>query len=106
MMNNANADLILTNSVYKEKIRGFLCVFIDIGMEIQNVSVEQTALPDDLAYILYTSGSTGAPKGEAIWNRNVCNYVRAFQNKFHSNKTDTMLQSFVRTFDIFVEEVL
>ncbi len=58
-----------------------------------------------LAYILYTSGTTGKPKGVAVTNANVCHYVRAFVNEFHPAKGDIMLQHSVCSFDIFVEEV-
>lgn len=34
------------------------------------------AEPGDLAYVVYTSGSTGAPKGVEIEHRNVVSYVR------------------------------
>ena len=105
IMKDACVDIILTNSVYKEKTANFPCLFIDSSIIIENVSVQPAALPDDLAYILYTSGSTGRPKGVAVYNRNVCHYVRAFQNEFHTNETDTMLQYSVCSFDIFVEEV-
>jgi amino acid adenylation domain-containing protein len=34
-------------------------------------------VPDSLAYILYTSGSTGVPKGVGITHRNIVHYTRA-----------------------------
>lgn len=105
MMRDAGVDMILTNSIYKRKAENFPCVCIDPGMEAEDISVKSSASPEDLAYILYTSGSTGKPKGVAVRNRNVCHYVRAFQNEFHPDGADTMLQYSVCSFDIFVEEV-
>ena len=60
---------------------------------------------NDPAYILYTSGSTGSPKGVCVLQRNLMHYVRAFHHEFHNGPGDIMLQGSVCTFDIFVEEV-
>ncbi len=105
MMEDAGVDQILINSIYKEKISDVPNIVIDPGMKAADVSMEASAKPEDIAYILYTSGSTGRPKGVSVRNRNVCHYVRAFQNEFHPGEKDRMLQYSVCSFDIFVEEV-
>ncbi len=105
MMRDAGVDAVLANSAYRDKASAAPCIVVDRGMEAEDVSLDSAAAPDDLAYILYTSGSTGTPKGVAVRNRNVCHYVRAFQNEFHPDATDTMLQYAACSFDIFVEEV-
>ncbi len=61
--------------------------------------------PDHPAYVLYTSGTTGKPKGVIVTNHNVVNYTEAFEREFHVAPGDVMLQYSVCSFDIFVEEV-
>ncbi|MCM1522757.1 MAG: amino acid adenylation domain-containing protein [Muribaculaceae bacterium] len=61
--------------------------------------------PDGLAYVLYTSGTTGRPKGVEVENHCVVNYAEAFKSEFHVGPGDVMLQYSVCSFDIFVEEV-
>lgn len=108
MMKEAKVDFILTEKDSANKLDGFPLRLIDCeicGGETATTERAMVQVPERPAYVLYTSGTTGRPKGVCVTNRNVCHYVRAFENEFHIAPGDIMLQYSVCSFDIFVEEV-
>lgn len=68
-------------------------------------ALRDSSKPRGVAYVLYTSGTTGRPKGVVVENHSVVNYAEAFEEEFHSAPGDVMLQYSICSFDIFVEEV-
>lgn len=106
MMKESGVDFIITHRKYQERLNGFPLLFLeDMKEQISMPSGTAEVDSSSLAYVLYTSGSTGVPKGVSVTNANVCHYVRAFQHEFHPVPGDIMLQYSVCSFDIFVEEV-
>ncbi len=108
MMREANVDFVLTDIELADKLHGLKTQFTDCKIcasAAEKPGRKYNPAPQSLAYVLYTSGTTGRPKGVSVTNANVCHYARAFHSEFDNKPGDIMLQYSVCTFDIFVEEV-
>jgi amino acid adenylation domain-containing protein len=66
--------------------------------------VSQTT-PENLAYVIHTSGSTGQPKGVLIPQRNVVNFLEAMRRRPGLSDTDKLLAVTTLSFDIAVLEL-
>ncbi|MFF4371330.1 amino acid adenylation domain-containing protein [Streptomyces sp. NPDC001594] len=61
--------------------------------------------PDDLAYVLYTSGTTGAPKGVMVSHRSVANLVADCHDRFGITAEDRFMAVSAFHFDLSVWDV-
>lgn len=57
------------------------------------------------AYIMFTSGSTGVPKGVPVSHKNVSNYVNYLKERYDIDSSDRFSQTFDLTFDLSVHDM-
>ncbi len=63
------------------------------------------ACPDDLAYVLYTSGTTGEPKGVMVSHRSVANVVADCNARYGIGEADRFMAISAFNFDLSVYDV-
>ena len=71
----------------------------------RNLSFNPELASAAIAYLLFTSGSTGQPKGVAIHHSNVQPYVKYVSDRYSVNEEDRFSQEFDLTFDLSVHDM-
>jgi non-ribosomal peptide synthetase component F len=61
--------------------------------------------PGDLAYVMYTSGSTGEPKGVAVTHSGLVNYLRWAASTYLATRDDSFVHTSV-AFDLTITSLL
>jgi pyochelin synthetase len=96
LLENGDVEIVLTQSWldrqldWPTQVKRF-CVDLEDLQEIDAQPLQVVQGPDDLAFVLYTSGSTGLPKGVMIAHRGLVNAVISTQERFGISERDSIL---------------
>lgn len=111
LLRDGNVSCVLTHSSVAERVTfNAANHIIDIEELQRNTEVIEYASHDvslrDLAYVLYTSGTTGDPKGVMIEHQSIVNRVADVNQRFGINSSDraiaiTGLQHDLSVYDMF-----
>lgn len=110
MMDHAGVDLVMTDSASLPERQDGRQRFQDVEL-IADTAPDQAAIDRldrrsaDRAYVLYTSGSTGQPKGVANSHRTVVNFLSSMMKTPGLTSDDRLLAVTTLSFDISILEL-
>lgn len=112
ILKDCNVKRIITSRVHKEvaenlksKTDNTLIIYADY-IEISEVDYKMPIITSqDLAYVIFTSGTTGNPKGAMIKHENLINLFFLFKKFFKINNHNKIIQFSNVSFDASIWEI-
>ncbi|ACL76719.1 non-ribosomal peptide synthetase [Ruminiclostridium cellulolyticum] len=105
ILEDSGADILLCQSHLISKIRTDVTTIDidDCGLyKGDSNNLDKLNSENDLAYIIYTSGSMGKPKGVMVEHKSITNTIQWRKAEYSMNEEDAVLQLFSHCFDGFL----
>lgn len=106
ILDDTKANLVISNIDLDHMVDSKIKIIRPSDIKSSNNSVSTITAPSHLAYVMYTSGSTGNPKGVLIEHGSLMNLFSSLISEFHLTKKETILALTDYTFDISLIELL
>jgi len=113
ILSDADITVLLTTEALPGTLRAAATALVVLLLDRVEADPErwdehnpQTAVrPQNLAYMTYTSGSTGLPKGVLVPHAGVCNFILSESYRFNITETSRLLQFASLSFDAAMSEI-
>ncbi len=111
ILDDSNASVVLTQESLVDALPSFSGQLICLDKDWAKIARESDKNPgaqlnpENLAYVLFTSGSSGKPKGVEISHRAVVNFLNSMREVPGVTAQDTLLSVTTLSFDIFGLEI-
>lgn len=104
ILKDAQPILLITLAEYLPRFSGIKVLCYNALLPYIPQWIEPCIQPEHTAYIMYTSGSTGVPKGVMIGQKAIVNRLLWMQESYPLASTDVVIQKTPCSFDVSVWE--
>ena len=106
IIEDAKVDFILTNKENEKIFEQYSTVCVDDYEEESSALKSAQCNENEVAYILYTSGTTGKPKGVEVYRKGLLNFCDAMEAVIDFSRVGKIACFTNQTFDIFFLETI